>query len=118
MENELKITIAADASFSYGGASVALKTELQNTLKISESTSQSQTHEEKKTVTITLPDVRCRVLTWQLVESFTLLRGDRSSTVGQASKAYLDGNVISDIWTEKGAEPSVHSKPAEAAQPV
>ena len=117
LENELKITIAADASFSYGGASVALKTELQNTLKISESTSQSQTHEEKKTVTITLPSVRCRVLTWQLVESFTLLRGDRSSTVGQASKAYLDGNVISDIWTENGAAPLVRSKPA-ATQPT
>ena len=118
LENELKITIAADASFSYGGASVALKTELQNTLKISESTSQSQTHEEKKSVKITLPNVRCRVLTWQLVESFTLLRGDRGSTVGQASKAYLDGNVISDIWTEKGAAPLVHSTPAETGQPV
>ena len=118
LENELKITIAADASFSYAGASVALKTELQNTLKISESTSQSQTHEEKKSVKITLPNVRCKVLTWQLVESFTLLRGDRGSTVGQASKAYLDGNVISDIWTEKGAAPLVHSKPAETAQPV
>ena len=86
LENELKITIAADASFSYGGASVAMKTELQNTLKISESTSQSQTRQEKKTVTITLPKVRCRVLTWQLVESFTLLRGDRSSKVGQSRR--------------------------------
>jgi len=52
------------------------------------------------------------------VESFTLLRGDRGSTVGQASKAYLDGNVISDIFTEKGAAPLVHSKPAETGQPV
>ena len=75
-------------------------------------------YEEKKTVTISLPKVRCRVLTWQLVESFTLLRGDRSSTVGQASKAYLDGNVISDIFTVDGAGPLVHSRPAEIAQPV
>ena len=118
LENELKITIAADASFSYGGASVAMKTELQNTLKISESTSQSQTRQEKKTVTITLPKVRCRVLTWQLVESFTLLRGDRGSKVGQESKAYLDGNVISDIWTVNGSEPLVHSRPAEIGQTV
>ena len=116
LENELKITIASDASFAYGGASVALKTELQNTLKISESTSQSQTREEKKSVTITLPNVRCRIATWQLVESFTLLNGDRGSTIGQASKAYLDGNVISDIWTEKGAVPLVHSKPVVAGQ--
>ena len=117
LENELKITIAADASFSYGGAAVALKTELQNTLKISESTSQSQTHQEKKSVTITLPKIRCRVLVWQLVESFTLLRGDRGSTVGQASKAYLDGNIISDICTVKGALPLAQAKPATAGQP-
>jgi insecticidal crystal toxin P42 protein/ricin-type beta-trefoil lectin protein len=112
IENELKITIAADSSFSYGAASVALKTEIQNTLKVSESTSHSQTHRETKEITITVPTFRCRVVTWQLAESFTLWRSDRRSTVGQPSETILDRNVISDIWTERGAEPLQRSQPA------
>jgi hypothetical protein len=104
MENELRITIAADSTFSYGAASVALKTEIQNTLKVSESTSQSKTHEETKKITVTVPSVKCRVVTWQLAESFSLWRADRRSLVGQASKALLEGNVINDIWSSKGAE--------------
>jgi hypothetical protein len=104
LENELRITIAADASFSYGAASVALKTEIQNTLKVSESTTHSQTHEETKTVTITVPAYRCRVVTWLLAESFTLWRSDRRSKVGQSSESILDGNAICDIWSIKGSE--------------
>jgi insecticidal crystal toxin P42 protein/ricin-type beta-trefoil lectin protein len=118
IENELKITIAADASFSYGAASVALKTEIQNTLKVSESTSQSQTHEEQKTVTVTVPEYRCRVVTWLLAESFSLWRSDRGSMVGQASEAVLDGNAISDIYSEKGREPTQQSQPARLVQAV
>jgi len=118
IENELKITIAADASFSYGAASIALKTEIQNTLKVSESTSRSQTHEEQKTVTVTVPDYRCRVVTWLLAESFSLWRSDRRSMVGQASEAILDGNAISDIYSEKGQEATQKSQPASLAAAV
>jgi hypothetical protein len=98
LENTLRITIAADATFSYGPASLALKTEIQNTLKISESTSESKTRVEEKTTTITVPHYRCRVATWQLAESFTLFRGDRRSIMGQASEALLEGYIINDIW--------------------
>ena len=116
LENELRITIAADASFSYGAASVALKTEIQNTLKVSESTSHSQTHEETKTVTITVPPYRCRVITWLLAESFTLWRSDRRSKVGESSESILDGNAISDIWSMKGAEHTQQSQVATVGE--
>lgn len=118
MENELKITIGADASFSYGAASVALKTEIQNTLKVSESTSQSKTFEEQKVITITVPDARCRVVTWVLVESFSLWRSDRRSMVGQASKAILDGSAITDIWSVKGPQPTQQSQLSNLAEGV
>jgi hypothetical protein len=116
LENELKITIAADASFSCGAASVALKTEIQNMRKVSESSSHSQTHEETKTVTITVPKYRCRVITWQLAESFSLWTSDRRSMVGQASESILDGNVINDIWSAKGAEETQRVQSASAGE--
>jgi hypothetical protein len=107
MENVLRITIAADATFSYGPASVALKTEIQNTLKVAESTSQSKTREEETTIEITVPKMRCRVVTWQLAESFTLWRGNRQSFVGQRSESLLDNQVVNDIWPSQPAVAAV-----------
>lgn len=98
IENELRITIAADSTFSYGPASVALKTEIQNTLKVAESTSQSKTREEKTTIQITAPNSRCRIVTWQLAERFTLWRADRQSYVGEQSENLLENEIVNDIW--------------------
>jgi Insecticidal Crystal Toxin, P42 len=100
LENELGIKISADASFSYGGmASASLKTEIENRLKVTETSGVTKSREEETIVEITVPNETVRIVTWVMVERFTLKRGD-ASLVGQPSEVTLK-SFVHDSYPHK-----------------
>ena len=99
LENELSIKISADASFSYGPASASLKTEIQNRLKVTETSGVTESREEETVYEITVPDETVRIVTWAMVERFSLKRGD-GTLVGQPSVVTLP-SVVHDSYPPK-----------------
>jgi hypothetical protein len=99
LENELSIKISADASFSYGPASASLKTEIQNRLKVTETSGVTESREEETVYEITVPDETVRIVTWAMVERFSLKRGD-GTLVGQPSEVTLP-SVVHDSYPPK-----------------
>src|SRR5271165_5189022 len=78
IENELDITVAAEASFTYGVATASLKTQIQNKLKVSESSSKTRTLQTEQTITINRPTHREKIVNWRLTDLYTLRRGDQT----------------------------------------
>lgn len=96
IENELDITVAAEGSFSYGGATASLKTEISNKLKVSESSSKTRTLETEKKIEITMPARRAKICNWRLVDLYTVKRADGTTLL---STSYpLEEYVTSDAW--------------------
>ncbi len=96
LENELSIKISADASFSYGPASASLKTEIANRLKVTETSGVTESREEETVSEITVPDETVRIVTWAMVERFSLKRGD-GTLVGQPSEVTLP-SIVHDSY--------------------
>jgi len=106
LENELGIKISADATFSYGGmASASLKTEIENRLKVTETSGVTKSREEETTIEITVPDETVRIVTWAMMERFSLKRGDQS-LVGQPSEVTLK-NFVHDSYPHREIIPKV-----------
>jgi Insecticidal Crystal Toxin, P42 len=99
LENELSITISSDASFTYGMVSASLKTEIGYKLKVQETSGVVKNTEEETVIKITVPPEKVRIVTWVLVESFGLKRGD-GSLVGERSEVTLKDNIIYDSWPQ------------------
>jgi Insecticidal Crystal Toxin, P42 len=96
IEDELDITVTAEASFTYGVATAGLKTEIQNKLKVSESSSKTRTLQTEQTITINRPTHRAKIVNWRLTDLYTLRRGDQ--TLVFSAKYPLPENVTSDVW--------------------
>ncbi|MCM3902309.1 MAG: hypothetical protein ND866_11430 [Pyrinomonadaceae bacterium] len=105
LENELGIKISADATLSYGVASATLKTEIENRLKVTETSGVTKSREEETVFEITVPDETVRIVTWAMVERFSLKRGD-DSLVGQPSEVTLK-SVVHDSYPPKEIRHSV-----------
>lgn len=105
LENQLGIKISADASFSYGPGSASLKTEIENKLKVTETSGVTKTREEETVYEITLPAETVRIVTWAMVERFSLKRAD-GTLVGQPSEVTLP-SVVHDSYPPKTVLPNV-----------
>lgn len=97
LENELSITITADASFSYGPATASMKTEIANKLKVSESSSTERMREEKITTEVTVPKERVRIVIWVRTDRYSLKRTD-GTLVSEPSMVLSKTHIVNDSF--------------------
>jgi hypothetical protein len=97
LENELSITITADASFAYGPATASMKTEIANKLKVSESSSTEKMRQEKVTTQVTVPKERVRIVIWVRTDRYSLKRTD-GKLVSDPSVVLNKTHIVNDSF--------------------